>query len=253
MTDETKEAVRRQFSASVASYVTSGVHARGDDLPLLPSLAGLTGRERVLDVATAVGHTALALAPHAREVVGVDLTEEMLAEARRQAAARGIANVSFRVADAERLPFQDGEFDVVTCRIAAHHFPDVRAFCREATRTLRPGGRLVLVDNVAPEDPKLDSFINDVEKRRDPSHFRAYRLSEWEGFIGETGLRFEVAHRFTTAIDREEWLVRMNVPEPAATGVRRAFAEAPDQVKEAFGITGTHFLLYKAIMIGQKR
>src|SRR5262245_57107389 len=105
MSDELKESVQRQFGASVAGYVTSDVHARGDDLALLPGLGGLTGGERVLDVATAVGHTALALAPHAREVVGVDLTPGMLEEAQRLAAARGIGNVRFQVADAERLPF----------------------------------------------------------------------------------------------------------------------------------------------------
>src|SRR5262245_8546650 len=252
MSDDTKEAVRRQFSTSVAGYVTSGVHARGSDLPLLPSLAGLTGGERVLDVATAVGHAALALAPHAREVIGIDLTAEMLEEARRQAQARGISNVTFQVGDAERLPFPDAGFDVVTCRIAAHHFPDVRAFCCEAARVLRPGGRLLVVDNVAPEDDELDAFINAVETQRDPSHFREYRLSEWEEFLTGAGFRVEVAHEFRTPIDREDWLARMHVPEPVASEVRRAFAAAPERVKEAFGVTDTHFDLFKAVMVGWK-
>lgn len=252
MTEEIKAAVRRQFGANAASYVTSAVHARGSDLPLLVALAGLTGRELVLDVATAAGHTALALAPGAAHVTGVDLTAEMLVEARRQAALKGIGNVTFSVADAEHLPFPDDRFDVVTCRIAAHHFPNVAAFCREAARVLRPGGLLLVVDNVALEDDELDSFINTVEKLRDPSHFRAFRLSEWQGYVEAAGLGYTVAHQFITAVEREAWLTRMNPAPSVADDVRRRLAGAPDRVKEAFAITADGFQLYKAIIVGRK-
>lgn len=253
MSEEQKSSVCRQFAASVAGYVTSDVHARGDDLSRLPGIAGLTGGERVLDVATAVGHAAFALAPFARAVVGVDLTEEMLAEAQRQSAARGLTNVSFQPADAERLPFSDGAFDVVTCRIAAHHFPDVAAFCRESARVLRSGGRLVVVDNIAPEDDELDQFINSVEKLRDPSHFREHRLSEWERFFADAGFQYEAAYQFVTPIDREDWLRRMRVPTDAAEEVRRRMFNAPGRIAKAFGITDSHFNLYKAVLLGLKQ
>jgi len=253
MADAQKESVRRQFAASVAGYVTSDIHARGNDLPRLAGIAGLTGGERVLDVATAVGHTVFALAPHACEVIGVDLTEEMLAEAKQQADSRGLTNVSFQTADAERLPFPDAAFDVVTCRIAAHHFPNVPAFCRESARVLRPGGRLVVVDNVAPEDDELDRFINSVEKLRDPSHFREYRLSEWERFFTDASLQYAVAYEFVTPIEREDWLRRQHVPEDVAAEVRRRMLEAPEPARASFGITDTHFNLFKAVLVGTKK
>lgn len=252
MSDQIKHDVRRQFGASANAYVTSTVHAKGADLPLLPALAELTGQEAVLDVATAAGHTALALAPYAAQVTAVDVTPEMLETARKLAADRGVANISFAEADAEALPFTDGSFDVVTCRIAAHHFPNVGAFCREAARVLRPGGRLLVVDNVVPEDEELDSFINGVEKLRDPSHFRAYRLSEWDRLFVDAGLAFHVAHQFVTAMDREDWLARANAPTEVAEAVRKAMTDAPAQVRAAFGITETHFDLHKAIMVGRR-
>ena len=250
MSEELKQTVREQFGATVAAYVVSTTHAKGEDLPLLAAFAGLTGTERVLDVATAVGHTAFALAPHAREVVATDMTEAMLAEARRQAEARGVRNVRFQEADAEALPFEDDEFDVVTCRIAAHHFTDVPAFCRESARVLRPGGRLLVVDNVAPEDEELDRFINEVEKLRDPGHNREYRLSEWRQFVTAAGFQCDVPHEFPSVVEVDDWLRRMRVPEPMRAEIRRRFQEAPERVKQGFRITESDFILFKAVIRG---
>ena len=126
----------------------------------------------MLDLGCGVGHTLRRVAPNVRMAVGADATAGMLAGARALMAQEGITNVALVVTAAEQLPFLEAEFDGVTCRLAAHHFADVPRAFAEVARVLRPGGRFVLADNYAPDDPALDRWINTLERLRDPSHVR---------------------------------------------------------------------------------
>lgn len=233
-----KEMVRDHFGRTAAAYVTSAQHAAGDDLAIVVELAACTPGDRVLDVATGAGHTALALAAHAGEVVATDLTPEMLREAQEFITGRGAANVTFEPADAEALPFPDGWFDVVVSRIAPHHFPDPRAFVHEAARVLRGGGRFVLDDNMAPDDPELDAFMNRVETWRDPSHVRACTQAEWVGWIEEAGLT--VTTRTELAFKRHpfaSWTERAQLPVAERARLEAWLREeAPGRCREYFQV-----------------
>ena len=146
-------------------------HAKGASLQRLVELVEPQPDWQALDIATAAGHTAFAFAPHVAHVRATDITPQMLTVAREQAATRGIGNVTVEHADADNLPYADGQFDLLTCRIAPHHFPDIGAFLRESVRVLRAGGILAVVDNVVPAGVAGD-FVNAFEKLRDPSHGR---------------------------------------------------------------------------------
>jgi len=230
-----KNLVKAQFGAAAQAYVTSAGHAEGDDLRRLVELARLTGVERVLDVATGGGHTALAFAPHVREVVASDLTPEMLAAAETFAQSKGASNIRFRQAEAERLPFEDAAFDVVVTRIAPHHFADPERFVAEAARVLRPGGLFLLDDNMTPEDAELDAFMNRFEQWRDPSHVRAYTQTEWIRMIEHAGLAIELVDPlYPKRYEFDAWTARMRMPEPERRALERWLLAAPARCKEFF-------------------
>lgn len=231
-----KERVRSQFGSTAADYVSSPKHRAGADLQRLVELAGGQQGDKALDIATGGGHTALAMAQYVGEVVASDLTPKMLEAARGFIQEQGATNVTFEIADAEQLPFDDRSFDIVSCRIAPHHFGDVQAFCNEVARVLRSSGRFVLMDSVSPADETLDAFINELEWRRDTTHVRSYSLDEWRSFIEHAGLTVE-QHEF---VEREHeypsWTERSRMTPEAKAGLDEFVRNQPERVRAYFGI-----------------
>ena len=248
-----QDSVQEQFGPVAAAYVTSAVHAGGPDLEAMVTAGNLQGTERVLDVATGAGHTAIAFARQAAEVVAFDLTEAMLATAQNLAAEQGVGNITFVAGDAGRLPFPDDSFDIVTCRYAAHHFPHPAQAAREWARVLKPGGRLLLVDIVSPDDPKSDTVLNTAEILRDPSHVRDYSVGQWFTMLEDAGLAVTDAGRFPLRLVFDNWTARMRTPEAAAAQILTLFANAPASVQESLHLEpdGT-FTCPVALLVGAK-
>lgn len=208
-----KEAVQRQFGETAEGYVESLRHRTGPDLVRLVELTEANATDAALDIATGGGHTALAVAPHVKHVVASDLTPRMLEAAEKFIRSKGVENVEFVEADAEDLPFDDASFDIVTCRVAPHHFGDPQSFVNEVARVLRPGGRFVLMDSLGPDDPELDDFINEMEARRDATHVRSYTLAKWLEFIENAGLMVDHHELVIRTHEYPEWTSRSKMSE----------------------------------------
>jgi SAM-dependent methyltransferase len=183
VTREHDDVVRESFARQVPLF-------SGPDSPFAHRPAGsrawiepLRADMVVLDVACGAGHAADPLAPHVRQVVGVDLTRELLAVGAQRLREVGIDNVLLQEGNAESLPFVDESFDVVFCRSALHHLGDPQRAVAEMRRVCRPGGRVVLVDLVAPDDGVRDRFDH-VHRLLDPSHVRTFLEVELADLLG---------------------------------------------------------------------
>jgi ubiquinone/menaquinone biosynthesis C-methylase UbiE len=232
ISDDLKTLSQQRFTQLAEGYVTSPTHARGAELDLLVEMAEPQTDWVVLDVATGGGHTALRFAPLVARVIATDITPRMLAEAESFIRQQGIDNVDYEVADAEDLPFDDGSFELVTCRIAPHHFADSALFVREAARVLKRGGLLLVQDHLLPEERETARYVDAFEKVRDPSHNRALSETEWVALFAEAELTVERAEQVAKRHDFSSWTGRQECPPQTVSRLVAMVEQAPPGVVE---------------------
>ncbi|MGB8839584.1 MAG: class I SAM-dependent methyltransferase [Aliidongia sp.] len=237
MADKTHDAVvTAQFGPRAAAYVTSEVHAKGEDLVELAQLAARQPGARVLDLGCGGGHVGFAVAAQAREVVAFDLSDEMLAAVEHEAAARGIGNIRTAQGSVTSLPFADGSFDVVLCRYSAHHWPDLAAGLAEARRVVRPGGIAAFADTVSPAAALLDTHLQAVELLRDPSHVRDYAIEQWRQALIAAGFAPGQPTLRRLRLEFGSWIARMQTAEAHRCAIRSLQDGAPAVVRRHFAI-----------------
>jgi len=185
------------WSERAEAYRTSAIHAAGDDLDLTVAWCEPGDGVNALDVATGGGHVARGLREAGCSVVTVDPAPGMQADV---------------IAPADHLPFADGSFDAVACRLAAHHFPDVVAAVKEMARVA--GGRVVICDNTF-----VSESSEEADRLRDPSHVRNYSVAEWESFYELAGLEVAESLHLDRPLEIAPWLERAGCTGADATRV----------------------------------
>ncbi len=221
--------VKRFFSEHAEDYSKSKSHASGPDLAALLRALRLDGTEIALDVATGTGFTAISLAGRVKHVTGIDLTDEMLSQARRLAVSQAVTNVSFTPGDAMKMEYADAAFDMVTTRRATHHFGDVPRFLSEARRVLKPGGRLGIVDMSPPEGAEL--FTNRIERLRDSSHVEAFAVGAWRSMVSQAGFRILSSEILDERVTFEKWLYPVTPGGEEEKAIRSAWKASPLPVR----------------------
>jgi ubiquinone/menaquinone biosynthesis C-methylase UbiE len=249
MATDIKAAVKQQFDPVAAHYSVSSVHARGVDLAELVKAAQLRGDEQVLDAGCGTGHTALAFAPAVTQVVAVDFTSAMLEQGRRLAGERGLSNIDFRLADVERLPLADAQFDRVVTRYSAHHWPHPQQALREFKRVLRTDGLLLISDIVSYDDFAFDTFLQALELLRDPSHVRDHTAQQWLALCHDAGFVAEVAYRWDVRLDFADWIARMQTPPAHVTAIRSLLDGAPADIRRQLKVEADYSFSLQGALI----
>ena len=223
-----RDLIVEQFTKQAVPFSTAPGIRDEEALQLLVAFSGAGPEDRVLDVACGPGLVVCAFAAVVRHATGIDVTPAMIERARALAAEKGLANVGWKVGDVLPLPYPDAAFSLVVSRFAFHHFPDPPGVLAEMKRVCAPGGRVVLVDVAASDDPAKAAAFNRMEKLRDPSHVRALTLAELEGLFAAVGLPAPRAAFYQLRSELEGMLER-SFPEPGdAQRVRRMFVDSLD-------------------------
>ncbi len=231
MSDEQHRRNREQYASVAANYATSASHAGGDDLAWFSARAASVAPGLALDVACGGGFSTRALLAAGHTVVATDLTPESLLAAR---GATDEPRVRWVAAAAERLAVRTESVHVVGCRIAPHHFADIAAFVDEVTRVLVPGGLFLLVDTTVSEDEALAAWIEDLERRRDPSHGHSWPVTRWRAVVSGARLRVDETQLYRKRHDFDGWLGRAGCTGDAAADIRARFRDAPDAMRQAY-------------------
>ncbi|HEY1724437.1 MAG TPA: methyltransferase domain-containing protein [Steroidobacteraceae bacterium] len=228
----------RQFGDTAANYLSSSVHARGADLERLEQLARRLLPARALDLGCGAGHSAFALARGgAREVIAFDPSPPMLEVVAGEARARGLSAIQCRLGAAERLEFEDASFDLVATRFSAHHWSSVPSALREMARVLKPTGRLVVIDVMAPEAALLDTALQTLELLRDRSHVRNYRASEWQQMLASAGLGQIDSHGWKLPLEFDSWVRRIATSSRRIDALRAVIEDLPSEVRGYFAVS----------------
>lgn len=242
-----------QFGREAEKYLHSKTHGDQTELARFVGLVNRTGGN-ALDLATGAGHMAFALANVCQSVTLNDITPRMLEVAMAEGAQRGFTNLSSLQADVTDLPVADHSFDGVSCRLAAHHFPNIPEFVAEVRRVLKPGGWLLFVDTVGIEgDAHAQTQLDRFEALRDPSHVRDHLASEWRSWWELAAFTVQHEERISHRYLIEEWMDRMSVEEPARSQCRDLLINAEGAVAQYLEPQGEadslSFLLHQTVIV----
>ena len=226
--------VQQQFGPNAERYARAIYFARGADLDDLIGVVKPQADWRVLDVATGGGHCAMMLAPLVAHVTATDITVEMLTAASQVSSARELDNITFEPANAEALPYADESFDLVTCRIAAHHFDDPGQAVREFARATKRGGCVVLVDPIVPYERAVADEINAWDLTRDPSHVACLTINGWSSLFCAADLDVVHINTFDVPLDFDDLMSRSSRDAATVADLRHRLLHGSTGLREFF-------------------
>ncbi len=249
MKSENSAQIQKAFTQQAAGFESRNMNfSKQDYLDYAIARVAPKASDALLEVAAGTCVCGRAFAPHVRSVMCLDMTAAMLEMGKAAAEQEHIQNMAFVQGDAAELPFADNSFDIVFSRLAFHHFPEPKTPFSEMARVLKPGGKLVMIDMAAAEEP-LRTAEDTLEILRDPSHIRNLSQTEMLALYEAHGLSIECCETARMPVRLDNWMAHTATP-PETQAVIRAQMEA-----DLAGGAPTGFYPYRqnsAIMFDQR-
>ncbi len=236
MENEVNRLVKQQFGREAEKYVTSQVHKNPEDLKFIQEFIDPSIKWNALDIATGGGHLALSLSPKVAKMCATDLTQQMLDQVNKQAKDNNITNLETKLEDVHQLSFPAETFDLVSVRLAPHHFHDIGKALQEMKRVTKKNGFIFIQDTLGPENPEAREFFDKIETMRDPSHVHDLSQSEWIDLFRNTGLNLIKKDKREKKWPFLWWTERMSTPAEIVAEIQYLINENKDKYKYSIRI-----------------
>lgn len=227
---------KEQFNNQAKFYSSSKTFSTGESLDILSNLFNKKKFKSGLDIGTGAGFAAFELSKSCEKVEATDISEGMINEAKKIMKERKINNLNFNICSAEELKYSDKEFDIVTCRTAAHHFLDVEKFCSEVHRVLKDEGEFIIVDTITSDQIKLNNWHQEVELIRDKSHIKNLSLIEWKSILKISKFSFLDIIQSRVTMNLNDWMERSGTSDKDKKILKDKFQNSDEKMKSFFGI-----------------
>ena len=227
---------KEQFNNQAKFYSSSKTFSTGESLDILSNLFNKKKFKSGLDIGTGAGFAAFELSKSCEKVEATDISEGMINEAKKIMKERKINNLNFNICSAEELKYSDKEFDIVTCRTAAHHFLDVEKFCSEVRRVLKDEGEFIIVDTITSDQIKLNNWHQEVELIRDKSHIKNLSLIEWKSILKISKFSFLDIIQSRVTMNLNDWMERSGTSDKDKKILKDKFQNSKEKIKRFFGI-----------------
>lgn len=247
-----QDKVLKNFGKRAAEYRLSSTHGNPTDLDRMNNLINPQPDEIALDVATGGGHTAIALAKCVKNVVAIDITQEMLAEAQKAASLQGLSNITFQAEDVHCLTVTDEQFDIVSSRFAVHHFFDVKKALQEMCRVLKPEGKLYILDCSVFDGDETEREINRLELLRDSSHQFSYSPRLWLQLLKELPLTIEQTSLLREQYELPQWFDRMGTSQDNRDEIFKILRTLSEESKVHYPFGDDYITTYRFEILATK-
>ncbi|WP_407308989.1 class I SAM-dependent methyltransferase [Desulfosporosinus sp. SB140] len=244
--------ILKNFGQRALDYRLSSTHGNPVDLERMINLLKPTLDTTALDVATGGGHTALALAKFVNNVMAIDITPEMLSEAKKAALALQMNNIDFKMEDIHSLSFLYEQFDVVVSRFAIHHFSNVQKALSEMCRVLKPGGKFYVLDCSVFDGEESERELNQVELLRDSSHQCSYSPRQWNELLKQLPLKVEHTSLLQEQYQLPQWFDRMSTDQTNRQEIFRVLNGLSEECKSHYSFGPDFITTYRFEILATK-